>query len=278
MERSVLALPNDSVGGTLLRPAISARALVVCIHGGGCHSGYFESGAPSLTQALVADGHAVLLVERPGSSGRRLLDPDRPLQASVEPIRDFLRHTWREEAAGLPLALVGHSIGAALALMLAGEVKDWRPAAVTVSGIGDEPPALVRALADWRGDPLSTQFAELLLGPEGSYDWRGLTRLRKVAAPWNVSERVELLNHWPTLWPDVAARIAVPVQLRLAEAEKIWLTGNDVVRRMADALVAAPAVDAALLPDGGHLYEFHKRGGELIAAQVAFLDRILPRA
>ena len=36
--------------------------------------------------------------------------------------------------------------------------------------------------------------------------------------------------------------------------------------------MASPRVDAALLPEGGHVYEIHKRGPELIASQLDFLE------
>jgi pimeloyl-ACP methyl ester carboxylesterase len=274
--RLVLGAPGDKVGGALLLPAGSPRALVACIHGGGCHSGYFESGEPSLAAALRDAGHAVLLINRPGTGGRPLLDPDRPLAASIDVIADFVGRSWRNYVPDVPVALVGHSIGAALALSIAAAAPDWPLAAVAVSGIGDELPPLVIAWPRGRDQAPSTEAAGFFLGPEGTYDWRGLTRLRKVAAPWNVAERLEVVNHWPARWRELAPRIRVPVQIRLADGERIWVTGEHVVQRMAAALDTSPAVDAAILPDGGHLYEFHKRGHELIAEQVAFLGRVMP--
>ncbi len=280
MDRLALASPHNAVGGTLLRPRGRARSLIVCIHGGGCHSGYFESGEASLVHALLSAGHQVLLVDRPGTRGRPLLDAERPLAASVETIEDFVAQVWQAHGTGAPVALVGHSIGGALALSIAARAPRWPLAAVLVSGIGDEPPPLVVAWPTERdagSGVLSTEAAGFFLGPEGTYDWRGLTRLRKVSAPWNVSERVEVVRHWPALWRDLAPRIAVPVQIRLADGERIWMTGEPVVQRMAAALTAAPHVDAAVLPEGGHLYEFHKRGPELALQQLAFLDAVLPR-
>ena len=275
MERLSLASADNAVGGTLLRPVGEARSLVACIHGGGCHSGYFESGTPNLAGSLVEAGHAVLLVDRPGTHGRPLLDEERPLAPSVSPIGDFIGMVAGDHAPGLPVVLVGHSIGGALALTIAAEAPAWRLTAVAVSGIGDEPPPLVVAWPAGREDALSTEAAGFFLGAEGSYDWRGLTRLRKVASPWHVTERLEVVREWPALWRAVAPRVKVAVQLRLAEGEKIWMTGECVVRRMAAAFTSAPEVDAALLPEGGHLYEFHKRGPELVAAQVVFVERVV---
>lgn len=277
MNRLPLALPNDAVGGTLLWLRGRPRSLVACIHGGGCHSGYFETGKLSLARALIDAGHAVLLVDRPGTRGRPLLDEEQPLAPSVGPIGDFIGQVWREHAHEVPVALVGHSIGGALALMIAAGLPDWPLAAVLVSGIGDEPPPLFIAWSTGRNGAPSMEAAGFFLGPEGTYDWRGLTQLRKVASPWNMSERLEVVNRWPALWHEIAPRIRAPVQLRLADGERIWVTGSAVARRMAAALVASPEVDAAILPEGGHLYEFHKRGPELATQQVEFLNRVLPQ-
>lgn len=276
MERLAIAAPDGALGGMLLRPDGAARALVACIHGGGCHSGYFEAGEASLARRLLRAGHAVLLVDRPGVRGRPLLHEQRPLAASVLPIADFIGRVWADHGGGMPVGLAGHSIGGALALMIAAASPGWPLGAVAVSGIGDEPPPLVVAWPNGRGaDAPTAEAAGFFLGPEGTYDWRGLTLLRKVAHPWNVAERLELVGEWPALWPALAPRVGVPVHLRLADGERIWMTGEAVVQRMAAALTAAPRVDAELLPDGGHLYEFHKRGPELAAAQAAFLGRAL---
>jgi pimeloyl-ACP methyl ester carboxylesterase len=276
MERITLASLDNAIGGTLLKPTVGFRSLVACIHGGGCHSGYFETGELSLAGALLDAGHAVLLVERPGTRGRPLLNQEQPLAPSVEPISNFIGQVWREHAGNVQVALVGHSIGGALALTIAANLPEWPLAAVLVSGIGDEPPPLVLTWPAGRDDAVWTDTANFFLGPEGTYDWRGLTRLRKVASPWNASERLEVVHHWPVRWRDVAPRVEVPVQLRLADGEKIWVTGEAVMQRMAAALTAAPEVDAAILPEGGHLYEFHKRGPHLVADQVRFLNRVLP--
>lgn len=280
MERLHLSARDGLVSGALVNPA-GEGGLVACIHGGGCHAGYFEMTRPSIVDLATARGHAVLLVTRPGTGGLPLADGDLPLLRSVPRIRGFIDEVRRAHLPGRKVGLVGHSIGAAIALTIAAEPRDWPLAAVAVSGIGDEPPPRVRT---WMPDDADfgglggVEMAAYLLGAEGTYDWQALLRLRKVAAPWNSRERWEVVQHWPERWRDLAGRIDVPVQLRMADGEKIWLTGESVVERMAARLTRVPLVDAALLPDGGHLYELHKRGPELAAAQVAFLDRALGSA
>lgn len=278
MERIGVRAPNGLVSGTLIGRSVAGRGLIVCIHGGGCHSAYFEMTRPSIVELAVALEYEVLLVDRPGVAGNEPLVGSRPIADSIAPIRDFIGQVSATYVPGLPVGLVGHSIGGAIALTLAAEPRGWRLGAVAVSGIGDEPPARVRVWkpddADFDGSG-AVEMAAYLLGAEGTYDWQALLRLRRVAAPWNTRERGEIVQNWPARWQALAPAIDVPVQLRLADGEKIWLTGQAVVDRMAARLVQAPVVDAAVLPGGGHLYELHRRGPELAHEQVTFLDRML---
>lgn len=114
-------------------------------------------------------------------------------------------------------------------------------------------------------------MASLLLGPKGSYSWNAPIALRKAREPWHASEVEEIVRRWPERWSKLASDIDIPVHLRIAEHEQIWETGQAVIARMRGRLVRSPAVDAAILPQGGHLYEIHKRGHELIASQLNFL-------
>jgi hypothetical protein len=92
-----------------------------------------------------------------------------------------------------------------------------------------------------------------------------------------MNEVVEIVEAWPRDWPQLAARVTLPVHLRLADHDGIWVTGEPVVRRMAAAMAASPLVDAALLPEGGHAYDFHRRGPESIEAQLDFLRSVTAR-
>lgn len=267
----------DGLSATLLsQPTGTAAPLIACIPGGGCSGRYFDVMTPSVAGLAHARGLPVLLVDRPGQGGSSPVPGDRPIRDSLPALRTLLRNALMEAGAS-ELLLLGHSIGGAVALMLAAGAEQLPLRAVAVSGIGDEPPGPSRAWAASLEGALPTpDFGpELFFAPPGSYTWRGPAALRRAAEPWHMAEVVEIVGRWPHEWPAVAARIALPVHLRLAEHDGIWTTGEPVVRRMAAALTAAPLVDAALLADGGHAYDFHRRGPELIAAQLAFFERVI---
>lgn len=264
------------MSGTLLLPHRMKHVppLLVCIHGGGCNGGYFDFDASSAAPMAAARGIPVLLVHRPGHAGNPRLGSDRPLARSVPVIWRFIDAVRAELGLG-SLLLLGHSSGGAIALMLASRREAWPIAAVAVSGVGDEPSPEVR---DWKPDDgeqtvqHDAAAAALFFGPAGSYHWKAPGKLRLVAEPWHVDEVLEILRIWPGTWREIAGMIDVPVQLRLAENDRLWRHEPEIVRRMAESLQAAPTVDAAILPEGGHLYELHRRGPQLVRQQLEFLQ------
>jgi hypothetical protein len=101
-------------------------------------------------------------------------------------------------------------------------------------------------------------------------DRPGVTALRAATAPNRVNEAYEVAYEWPKRWNLITAEISCPVHFRLAEFERIWPASPSDLKRMAAAFAQAAYVDAAILPDGGHLYEAHIRGHELVTAQLDF--------
>jgi hypothetical protein len=163
-----------------------------------------------------------------------------------------------------------------VAFTLASAGRDWPLLGLAVSGIGDRPGGeLVALRSRFSGGLVPAELMpQFLLGPRGTYSWRGPLALRHASESWSRAEVVDVLEAWPGRWPRVAAGVNRPVHLRLADQERVWETGDAAVRRMASRLVAAPFVDAGLLPDGGHLYEIHHRGGELVRSQLDFFQTI----
>lgn len=218
-------------------------------------------------------GLAVLLVDRPGYGASDLLAGDQPIRSSLAPIASLIWTVLAEPGIGEELVIIGHSIGGAVALLLAARPGELPLHAVAVSGIGDEPPPATRRWAE--GPPDATDrpdfSADMFFGSPGTYDWRGPAALRRAAEPWRMTEVVEIVTAWPDLWPKVAPTIRCPVHLRLSDTDNIWVAGEAVVQRMADQMTASLHVDAEPLADGGHAYEFHLRGPNLVADQLRFL-------
>lgn len=284
VKRISIRSDDGFASGDLLSPSKSdpAKPLLVCIHGGGCNSGYFEMRGSSPLPAALEQGMPVLLVNRPGHGGNPKLSGEWPIVQMVPVIRALIDKT---RAASVPehegIVIIGHSIGGAVALMLAAGRGTWPLLGIAVSGIGDLPSKEIRKwYSEGPPDPFPPpQSATLFLGPEGTYGWQASIALRRSSEPWQVAEVEEVVRRWPIdYWPSAAPLVDVPVHLRLADHDRIWETGQLVIDRMAASLTRSPHVDAAILPEGGHLYEIHKRGPELIASQLHFLARSATRS
>lgn len=268
---------DGAVSGRLMVPkTCRGLPLLVCIHGGGSNGRYFQLKGRSLAGMAAERGFPVLLVDRPGYAGNPVPTGASPIADSVPGIRRFVD----EVRAGLEgedhgVAVIGHSIGGAVALRLAADRDNWPLVGIAVSGIGDMSPPSVKAMplpANSVAFAPPPAFADALFhDPDRALDWKALASLRAATEPWLTSEIAEIVGDWPSEWRLVAQAIDVPVHLRLAEHDRIWESGAAVVARMAAALTHAPRVDARLLLNGGHLYEAYRQGRELIGAQLDFL-------
>ena len=156
--------------------ASTPRPLVVALHGGTYTSAYFDLPGYSLLARAAALGVPVLAPDRPGYGASPLLPHGGgTLRDNADFLAVAIGDGWRrygEGAAGV--VLVAHSIGAAIALMVAGEALDWPLIGVAVSGVGlhtpDESRAAWAALPDQVHVDLPPPVKDqVMFGPPGSY-------------------------------------------------------------------------------------------------------------
>jgi pimeloyl-ACP methyl ester carboxylesterase len=268
--------PDNRLHAVIRSARSLPRALLVCVHGGGCTGRYFDLRGFSFAEQAVARGYLVGMVDRPAYGGSPPPATDRPIAEAAALIAraipvlvaDLLPH-------GGPVALVGHSIGGAVAIECAGYTPEI-VSAVAVSGIGAVPSAAAMAAFDRaQGEGLPDPPPKLFFGPDGTFDWRGPIALRAASAPWRGDELRELRKEWPGRFAAAAEAVKQPVHLRLAEHEQLWETGPQALAGLRRAFAAAESADVAILPGGGHLYEIHKGGLEAGMARLDFLDRAL---
>lgn len=285
VHRAIVSTADGRVAGMLCSPAtiLPKAPLLVCVHGGGCNGSYFDLKGASLVQAAVTRGMAVLQIDRPGYGASAAPgDATTPIVQGASAVHALVETVRAQEGwAQRPVALIGHSIGGAVALTYSARAASaGHPplAAVCVSGIGDRPTADVTHFSHREAVGSTVEPpADWFFGPEGSYGWKGVMALRAVAEPWRTDEVDEVVRDWPARIAGIAAAITCPVHLRLAEFERIWEADVQALSRIADAFTRT-SVDAGILPEGGHLYEVHRRGAELIAVQLDFVISQVGRA
>ncbi|MFI6358570.1 alpha/beta hydrolase [Streptomyces sp. NPDC050743] len=225
------------------------RATVVAVHGGGMSAGYFDSRARpgySLLALGAQLGYTVLAVDRPGYGHSALHLPDgQAVHDQAATLHAALAHFAARHDTGAGLFLLAHSNGGKLALAAAAR-GDSALLGLDISGLGSR---------------LAVERHQLP-GPDGRGDWRrhwGALRLYPPDAfrlsgalvrPVPLEEAREG-PLWPELYPDIAARVPVPVRFTFAEHERWWRFDEEAVAALKEPL-AAPRVTVDIQPDAGH--------------------------
>lgn len=240
---------------------MAPRAVLVALHGGGMRAGYFDSRArPGLSLlALGAQlGYTVLAVDRPGyglSAAR--LPRGLALEDSAPVLRAALADFSARYATGAGLFLVAHSYGGKLALAAA-DASGGPSGDAAADAFGD---ALIGVDISGLGNRLAVAPHQLP-GPGGQGEWRkhwGALRLyppdafRLGQALLSPVPEIEAAQgpSWPERYPELAARVRVPVRFTFAEQEQWWRHDEEAVAELTRPFASAP-VRVDHQPDAGH--------------------------
>lgn len=261
------------------------KPLLVGVHGGGFTSAYFDLDAFSFLDRAAQAGVSALAIDRPGHGDSTPLPADHPaIRGNAEVLNAAIGQLWRErqeDSSGV--VLVGHSIGSAAVLDLAGQTTDWPLLGVAVSGIGLAPPAGIppyweeHAPEVWIPVP-DAGWTHLMFGKAGTYPPEAPAMVKAISVPVFSKELIEINTVWREQVLDLAARVRVPVHYRQGDGDNLWANGQDENDRFARAFVNAPLVDAALVADTGHCIDFHLTGAAFHAQQIDFAIRCAERA
>ena len=251
--------------------------LVVALHGGTYTSRYFDLPGYSLLARAAALDVPVLAPDRSGYGSSLLLPHGGgTLRDNADFLKGAIGEGWRahgEGAAGV--VLVAHSIGAAIALMVAGESLDWPLIGVAVSGVGLHTPDESRAA--WAALPDSVHVDlpppvkdQVMFGPAGSFASDMPALSHEADAPVPRAEIIDIVQTWHDQAPEVLARVKPPVHYRQAEFDRLWIVDDAEVDGFGRALTASARVDGAMWRGAGHCIDFHRGGAALQAQQLGF--------
>lgn len=233
---------------------------------------------------------------------------------SIPVFIDFIEKVYNEKSSAKKsnsgIVLYGHSLGGAYSLSITAEAQDRLPL-LGVSALGCAPvPDSKILLADPDPDPSNPRFV-VETNPEnirrfmGEVEWLNIDALepelvaqvfepgalstRSCRSFQELTERLQIgmkseLREFSTpefydyLVNKVYPAIKVPVQYLCAEAEVVWDNEKEA-RPIFDNLVSkftnASEVDSAILPRGGHNYEFSLNYGILWDKRKTFLEKLV---
>lgn len=266
-----------SLSGRAAGPTSRPRGLVVALHGGTYDSAYYDTGTGSLLDAGAALGLRVVALDRPGYGDTADIDPVHTSFAGQSALlTEAVEKIAAEIGPAGGVVLVGHSIGGMLALRVAAEAPAGLRG-VEVSGIGAVwRPGMLEMWSSFVGDAPSVvvpaePHAQVMFGPAGTYDEERRALDAELLRPMPMPELVDVVG-WADTFPEVAARIDVPVSLTFPEHDNIWATDDVARHAAADLFSAAPRVDVALLRDAGHCGELHHAGRGYVLRQLAAVE------
>lgn len=259
-------------------PFAPGTPLVVAIHGGTYTSAYFDVPGASLMAQAAAAGIPIVAPDRPGYVGSAILPPGAgTIRGQAKALTAALHDAWQRFGGGTSgMVLIGHSIGGAIAATIASEPDGLPIIGLAVSGVCMNTPAEHKPMWEQLPDVPIVEIppeakAQFMFGPPGSFE-AGMPGISTGAAGAGApkAELVDIVSTWSANAPSVLGRIAVPVHYRQAEADHLWICGQQEVDSFAQALRASPRVDAAMMGGTGHCIDFHHVGRSLQLQQLAF--------
>jgi pimeloyl-ACP methyl ester carboxylesterase len=238
-------------------PSGAARAVVLCLHGGGMRASYFHGQAHpdvSLLDLAAMLGYCAISLDRPGYGASTAALPGG-LSLSDQAV---LTRTALPRLAGghrdAPLFLVGHSFGMMLSLQLAA-TDDGQLCGLDCSGAGvrynRELSVHPGRTAD-DGTGLTTEERiELFWGSRRLYPPGTFDRKRRGTAPVPAAE-VTASAEWSGYFPVIAPDVRVPVQYTMADHERWWDLRPTTLEELRRMLSASPRLEIRSQVDAGH--------------------------
>ena len=258
-------------------PVASDYPLIVALHGGTYTSAYFDVPGYSLLSRAEALGIPILAIDRPGYGSSTPLEPDDATHArNAEVLDAAIGSFWREHGGGARgVVLIGHSIGGAIATLIAARQPAWPLLGLAVSGVGLKTmPGDAEAWAQLPNTPtvmLPPPLKDMkMFGAAGTYDPRAPKQSRSADAPAPRLELIEIVAVWHQRVHEVAGQVTVPLHYRQAGQDQLWTVNASEVAGFGAAFKRSPRVDAALAPACGHCIDFHRRGAAFQMEQLAF--------
>lgn len=251
--------------------------LIVALHGGTYSSEYFDIAGHSLLDNATKQGIRVIAIDRPNYVGSSPLTSDGSIivdNAAV--LGDAIGSIWNEYGAdAVGVVLVAHSIGGAIATIIAASPQTWPVVGLATSGcLVRVPPESAGAWASLPDIPMIDLPVplkdQLMFGPPETYDDAMPAASYPSNTPVPKAELLDITGAWLERRAETCGKVAVPVHHRQAEFDHLWVTDQAEVDQYRDGFTAAASVDFELQTGAGHCIDFHLPSDEFQNSQLAF--------
>jgi pimeloyl-ACP methyl ester carboxylesterase len=272
---------GQRLSGTDARPAGAPRATILALHGGGYSAGYWDhplDPAASLLTLGSALGYRVVAIDRPGYGASHGLVRDSVRADRQAEIVFDLIDTLRADG-GSAVFLIGHSMGAVLALHMAASARAAAIAGLDISGLPfvfDETLADKRQLAslDFLPDNSREYRRALFYGPDGTFDADMIAADERLTRPIPAAEIIDAVE-CPVSTPVLAPKITVPVRITRAESDVSSGGGREGLESCGALFTSSPLVELAWQRASGHNISLHHVARAYHLRAIAFCDEAL---
>lgn len=236
------------------------RAVILALHGGAAMSAYFDnpdrprSSLPRLGAAL---GYTVIAMDRPGYGSSSAYAPElESHDRRAELVYAAADRLLGSGSRGAGLFLLGHSAGCPLVIRMAATPRGADLLGVEIAGSGlHHHSYMLGFMEERRRDPSpSTKggrgLYDLLWKPPNLYPSDVVGGARFASATPDYEGAVG--QEWHSDFPELAARVVVPVHYSLGDHERVWQTGPEALAEIAGLFTASPRVEVLELAGSGH--------------------------
>ncbi|AGB24719.1 hypothetical protein Mycsm_04482 [Mycobacterium sp. JS623] len=260
----------------LIAPADDPKAVVVAFHGGASTAAYFDCpGHPDLSilRTGVAQGYTMVALDRPGY-GASAPYPDamaRPEQR-VALTYGAIDKILGADPRGAGLVLLGHSAGCELAVRLAAHQRaEADVIGLELAGTGVEyHPATAEILKTATATQRPKGLRDILWQPEHLYPDDVLSGMTNSTT--GALYEIDMTQRWPRQYfPELAARIAVPVQFTVAEHERVWRSDPETLAQIGAMFTSSPRFTVNEQAGTGHNLSLSRSAAAYHAKVLSFV-------
>ncbi|MBW8827142.1 MAG: alpha/beta fold hydrolase [Acidobacteria bacterium] len=234
----------------------------------------------SLMELGTSLGYRVVAPDRPGyGASHGLVGDDVRIATQVPVLFDLIDRVRETGPIGAGVFLVGHSMGAILAVHMAASERGADLLGMEICGLpfqfregAFDRDALARA--DFL--PMSTVegHRNLFYGPDGTFDPAVLQADAEMSRPVPAAEIIDAVDCGIDM-ATLAPRVTIPVQYTIAEFERSSVASPEILARASALFTSAPRVVPHWQVGSGHNISLHRVARAYHLRALAFFDEIL---